>query len=71
MTAYTILDTQPTVYQDKSKGVINGVLVRFRMDAYDEVHEIRIPELKVATVKLAIEKAVQERDALAELGKAD
>lgn len=69
MTNYTIIDTQPTVYQDKNKGVVNGVLVRFTMQAYDEVHEVRVPELKVDLVKTAIEKAVTERDALAELGK--
>lgn len=69
MTNYTIIDTQPTVYQDKNKGVVNGVLVRFTMQAYDEVHEVRVPELKVDLVKAAIEKAVAERDALAELGK--
>ena len=69
MTTYTILDTQPTVYQDKVKGVVNGVLVRFTLDAYDEVHEVRVPELKVDLVKNAIEVVVAERDALAELGK--
>lgn len=67
MTSYTILDTQPTVYQDKARGVINGVLVRFRLDAYDEVHEVRVPEMKVDVVKQAIENVVTERDALANL----
>lgn len=71
MTAYTIIDTGPTVYQDKSKGIVNGVLVRFRMDAYDEVHEVRIPEMKTAIAKAAIEAAIAERDALAQLGQSE
>ena len=71
MTAYSIIDTQPTVYQDKSKGIVNGVLVRFRMLAYDEVHEIRVPEMKVDSVKTAIENAVKERDQLASLGQSE
>lgn len=71
MTNYTILDTQPTVYQDKNKGVVNGVLVRFRMEAYDEVHEVRVPEMKVELVKAAIEKAIKERDALNTLGASE
>jgi hypothetical protein len=64
-TAYTIVDTSPTIYQDAIKGVVNGVLVRFTMDAYNELHEVRVPELNAATVKTAIEKAVSQRDELA------
>lgn len=69
MSGYTIIDTTPAVYQDKTKGIVNGVLVRFRIDNYDEVHEIRVPELKVDLVKTEIERLIHERDALAELGK--
>ena len=67
MTTYTILDTQPTVYQDQVRGIVNGVLVRFRMDAYNEVHEVRVPEMNVQTVKKAIEAIVTQRDELAGL----
>ena len=71
MTTYTILDTQPTVYLDPVKGVLNGVLVRFRMDAYNEVHEVRVPELNVKVVQDAIEKQVKQRDDLATLGQSE
>lgn len=70
MSTYTIIDTTPAVYQDKLKGIVNGVLVRFRIDQYDEVHEVRVPELRVDLVKDAIEKVITERDQLAGLGKA-
>ena len=66
---YSIVDTQPTVYQDPIKGVVNGVLVRFTLDDYNEVHEIRVPEMNVQTVKTAIEKVVKQRDDLAALGQ--
>jgi hypothetical protein len=69
MSKYTIIDTQPTVYQDKSKGVLNGVLVRFRIDDYDETHEVRVPDMNVKNVQDAIEKVVKQRDDLAALGK--
>lgn len=69
MSNYTILDTQPTVYQDPIKGVVNGVLVRFRIDPYNEVHEVRVPQMDVALVKDAIEKVVTQRDELANLGQ--
>ena len=65
---YTIIETTPTVYQDKSKGIVNGVLVRFTLDDYDEVHEVRVPKMDVAQVKTAIEEVAKQRDALAALG---
>ena len=64
-TPYTILTTMPTVYNDPVEGIVNGVLVRFRMDAYNEVHEVRIPKLDAGLAKQAIEQAIAQRDALA------
>jgi hypothetical protein len=69
MSTYTILETQPTVYQDHVKGVINGVLVRFTIDDYNEVHDVRVPKMDTAMVKAAIDEVVSQRDALAALGK--
>jgi len=70
-TKYTIVDTQPTVYQDAIKGIVNGVLVRFTLDAYNEVHEVRVPKMDVSTVKAAIDEVVKQRDDLASLGKSE
>lgn len=66
---YTIVDTQPTVYQDAVKGIVNGVLIRFTLTDYDEVHEIRLPDMNVKSVQAAIEKVLASRDALAALGQ--
>lgn len=67
---YTIIETQPTVYLDQSNRVVNGVLVRFRIDDHDELHEVRVPKLDVAVIKSAIEEIVKARDELAALGQA-
>jgi hypothetical protein len=69
MSTYTIQSTQPTIYQDSLLGVVNGVLVRFTIDNYDELHEVRVPKMDATLVKAAIEKVVAERDALASLGQ--
>ena len=69
LSEYRILSTQPTVYQDKADGVVNGVLVRFTIPAYDEVHEVRVPKMDVTLVKQVIESLVIQRDELAALGK--
>ena len=66
---YKILSTQPTVYQDKADGVVNGVLVRFTIPVYDEVHEVRVPKMDVTLVKQVIESMVVQRDELAALGR--
>lgn len=66
---FTIQTTQPTIYQDPIAGVVNGVLVRFTLDKYNEVHEVRVPRMDVTLVREAIQKISDERDALADLGK--
>ena len=67
MPTFEILSTTPTTYQDPVKGVVNGVLVRFRLTNYNEVHDVRVPEMNAATVKREIEKVVKQRDELAAL----
>ena len=69
MTSYTIITTQPTVYQDTIAGIVNGVLVRFKLDDYNEIHDVRVPKMDVTAVKAAIEEVVKQRDDLAALGK--
>lgn len=63
-TTYKILSTQQIVYQDSVQGVINGVLVKFRLDPYNEVHEVRVPKMDVSLVKAAIVEMLEQRDAL-------
>ena len=70
MSEYEIVSTVPTIYQERDNTVVNGVLVRFRILSYDEVHEVRVPKMDVSTVKTAIEKVITQRDELATLGSA-
>jgi hypothetical protein len=65
MSDYTIQSTMKTTYNDPIKGIVNGVLVIFTMDKYKERGEVRIPEMSATLAKEAIEKYVDERDALA------
>lgn len=62
--SYTIVGTQPTVYNDPVQGVVNGALVRFKINDYDEVHEVRIPKLDAKLAKSAIEDYIKQRDAI-------
>lgn len=62
---FKIVETRPTVYNDRAQGVINGYLTTFNMTDYDEIHEVRTPKLDAATITAAIEAALKERDALA------
>lgn len=68
MSEYEIISTEPHTYLDKGSGVVNGVLIRFRIIPYDEIHEVRIAKMSAAAAKSAIEASIKERDALAELG---
>ena len=68
MSDYKIVSTQPTIYQDPVAGVVNGVLVRFSIPAYNEFHEVRVQKMDVGVVKQAIEAIVTQRDELANIG---
>jgi len=68
MTTYSIVSTEPTIYQNGSKQIVNGVLVRILLTDYNEVHEVRVPSMSVEAVKAEADRIVKERDALAALG---
>ena len=69
MSAYSIERTAPTVYLNESGQAVQGFLVFVRLDDYDELHEVRVPNLTPKTVEAAVNKLVASRDALANLGK--
>jgi len=69
MSNYKIISTEPTIYQDQNHNVVNGVLVRFSIGDYDELHEVRVAKMDVALVKASIETLVGQRDELAALGQ--
>lgn len=62
---FKIIETRPTVYNDKAAGVVNGYLTVFNMLDYDEVHEVRTPRLDAKLITDAVDAAIKERDALA------
>lgn len=64
---YEIVNTQPTTYNDPVAGIVNGVLVRFRLTDYNEVHDVRIPRMDAVLARTEIERVLAERDALAGL----
>lgn len=64
---FTVLSTSPTTYNDPVLGIVNGVLVRFRLTDYNEVHDLRFPSLDAAKVKAGIEEVLKQRDDLAGL----
>jgi hypothetical protein len=64
-TPYEITSTTKTTYNDPDKGIVNGVLIRFRMTAYGESGEVRVSEMSATIATKAIEKYVAERDKLA------
>jgi hypothetical protein len=65
MSTYTVKATSKTTYNDPEKGIVNGVLIVFMMDQYNERGEVRIPEMSASAAQSAIEKYVAERDKLA------
>lgn len=67
MSEYVVVSTGPSTYHDKDKGIVNGILIRFRIVQYDEVHEVRIPKMDTQLAKVAIEAVVTERDNLAKM----
>lgn len=69
MTAkYAVERTTPTVYLDARNNAIQGFIVFVHLLDYDELHEIRVATLDKKTVQAAIDKLVNDRDTLANLG---
>jgi len=68
-TRFLIERTAPTVYLDARGNAVQGFLVLVHLTDYDELHEVRVPNLTPATVEKEINKLLANRDALANLGK--
>lgn len=68
MSAYSITQTSSTVYLDNRGQAVQGFLLLVHLQEYDEILEVRVPNLKDGTVKNAVSSLVKERDALAKLG---
>lgn len=68
MPNYTIERVSDTTYLDDAGQVVQGVAVRFRLHDFDEVRTVNAANDHPATIENAIEKVVDRRQALAELG---
>jgi len=69
MAKYKVTLTEPTVYLDQGGKAVTGFLVRVYFPDFDEIHELRVPNLKPETVKVAAETLLEQREALALLGE--
>lgn len=63
-TTYTVVQVQPTVYNDQVAGIVNGVLVRINLQPYNELYEIRIPRMDSNLVDSKAQDIIVERDKL-------
>lgn len=63
-----VTQTVPTVYLDKRGVAVQGFIVYFLLPEFDEVHEVRVPNLAESTVKGEIETLYKQRKALTTMG---
>lgn len=64
---YVIERTVPTTYLDRGDNPVNGFLVSVYYPEFDELHQVKVADLKAATVKTAITTLLEQRRALASL----
>ena len=64
---YVIERTTPTTYLDRGGNPVSGFLVTVTFPEFDELHSVRVPDLKAPTVKAAITDLLEQRRALAAL----
>jgi len=69
MSSYRVERTQPTVYIDKGGRAVQGFTVYVHLVDFDEIHELNVPSLSPDVVSEAADRLVEQRTALAELGR--
>jgi hypothetical protein len=67
MGKYKILSTSDVIVQDSTGSWVNGKRVYFELTDYEETHFADVSSLKESVVKAALDKVVQQRDAVAQL----
>ena len=68
MADYIIEHTQPTVYTDNKGSAVSGFRIDVTFPEFDETLILDVPTLEKAAVKASIEKLLEQRRAIAELG---
>lgn len=65
---YQIEKTLTAPYLGENDQVINGYTLRVRFIEFDELHEINVPDLSPESVKLKLDQAIKNREAVRDLG---
>lgn len=60
--------TTDTVYLDEGNNPISGFEVTIRLIAFDELHNLNVPNIRLETVEAAANQLLEKRQALADLG---
>lgn len=68
MADFQIENTQNTLYLDKGGQPVNGYRIRVRLLQWDELHDINVPSLDPPIVAAAVQKLIEQRTALDNLG---
>lgn len=69
MAAYHVENVLPDIYLDKGGKPVRGYTVRVTLLDFAEIHELQVPSTDPKVVKAAIEKLLENRIALADLGE--
>jgi len=68
MKKYEVKKVSPHVYLDQVDNAVQGFKVTLYLPAYDETHFLSVPSTDPEVVKIAAEKLIADREALASLG---
>jgi len=70
MPEYSIQNTAPALYLDRSGKAVNGFTVYVLLTEFDELHNFNVASLSEKDVKPMVETLLSQRKALAKLGQA-
>ena len=65
---YQIEKSSTTTYLDENDNVVSGYALKVRFIEFDELHEINVPDMQPENVKLILDRAVADREAIRDLG---
>ena len=66
---YKITNTRPNVYINQLRQAVNGFQVTVQLIEFDELHLVDVPNLEPTTVSKAVEKLLDNRQGLQNLGE--
>jgi len=69
MAEYVIERVEDTLLFTRPGQPVRGKLLQVYLPEFDEAHELRVPDIKEATVKKAAERLLEQRRTLVALGQ--